>query len=95
MLKELRVKLTVSVIKQGKRYIAFSPALDLSTSGKSEAEAKRRFQEAVSIFFEELNKAGNVAAVLSGLGWRKEQRKWQPPHVVAQESVGVRIPAAA
>ena len=95
MLKELRVKLTVSIIKQGKRYIAFSPALDLSTSGKSAAEARKRFQEAVGIFFEELEEAGNVAAVLSGLGWRKERRTWQPPHVVTQESVGVRIPAAA
>ena len=52
MKKLVQIKLSVSVLKQGKRYIVYSPALDLSTSGKSDAEAKKRFSEAAMIFME-------------------------------------------
>lgn len=60
----LEVSLPVSILKEGKYFIAYSPALDLSTSAKSFEEAKKRFEEVVPIFFEELLEKGTVEEVL-------------------------------
>jgi len=89
----LEFKLPVSIIKEGKKYIAYTPALDLSTSGKSYGEAKRRFEEIVKIFFEELIKKGTLEEVLRDLGWKRVQTKWNPPLVISQDFQTVRVPA--
>jgi predicted RNase H-like HicB family nuclease len=94
---EFKASLGVGLSKQGSRYVAYSPALDISTSGKTEAEAKKRFSELVPLFFEELVDAGTLDEVLSELGWKKEGTKkagWRPPHI-KNEQVQVRIPVAA
>jgi len=81
----LQVKLPVSVIKEGDAYIAYTPALDLSTFGKTYESAKERFEESVAIFFEELVKKGTLEEVLYNLGWKRTQAKWNPPLVVSQD----------
>jgi len=88
----LKFKLPVSILREGKKYIAYTPALDLSTSGKSYEEAKRRFSEIVNIFFEELIKKGTLEKVLRDLGWERVQAKWNPPVIVSQESQTIRVP---
>lgn len=55
----LEFKLPVSILREGKKYIAYTPALDLSTSGKSYEEAKKRFEEIVNIFLKNLLKKGH------------------------------------
>jgi len=87
-----RVSLPVSILKEGRYFIAYTPALDLSTSGLSFEEVKRRFGEVVQIFFEELLEKGTLDEVLSDLGWQKIKKEWVPPFVVAQESESFRIP---
>ena len=82
----------MSILREKNRYIAYTTALDLSTSGRTYQEAKRRFGEAVNIFFEELEKMGTLDEVLQNLGWRKMQKQWQPPVVVSHESEIVRVP---
>ena len=44
----LEFKLSVSIIKEGNKYIAYTPALDLSTSSKNYRGVKRRFEEIVN-----------------------------------------------
>ncbi len=95
MKKLAQINLTIQVLKQAKRYIAYSSALDLSTSGRSEAEAKKRFGEAAMLFIEELEKAGTLQDVLRELGWKKAQRQWSPPKIVSEGAVGIRMPVAA
>lgn len=85
MLK-LNIQLPVSIFKEGRHYIAYTPALDLSTSGKDYETVKKRFQEIVVIFFEELLKKGTLKEVLKNLGWQKINKKWRPPTIVSQES---------
>lgn len=89
----LEVNLPVSVIKEGKKYIAYTPALDLSTSGKNYEEAKKRFKEATGIFFEELIKRGALEETLTDLGWKKVQTKWNPPLVISQDFQTIKLPA--
>jgi hypothetical protein len=88
----LELNLPVSFIQEGKKVVAYTPALDLSTSGESEDEAKRRFSEIVAIFFKDLIENGTVDAVLSDLGWHKGREAWSPP-AISQDSVRVRVPA--
>lgn len=86
------VQLPVSVIKEGKYFIAYTPALDLSTSGKTFPEVRKRFEEVVAIFFEELSEKGTLSEVLTNLGWRKVEHKWSPPVEVSHLVQTVRIP---
>ena len=85
-------QLPVSIFKEGKHFVAYTPALDLSTSGKSYDEAKTRFREIVGIFFEELVKKGTLDEVLTGLGWQKIKKQWEPPVVVSQELEKISLP---
>ena len=88
---KLEFKLPVSVIKEDKRYIAYTPALDLSTSGKSYNEAKKRFEEIVNIFFEEIIKKGTLEKVLHDLGWKQIKTKWSPPAIISHNFQEVQI----
>lgn len=89
-----KLKLNVNIIKHGKTFVAYSPALDISTSGKSEADARKKFEELVHIFFEELEEAGTTEEALTDLGWKKTKKQWQQPKV-SQKSVDIDIPASA
>jgi len=88
----LEISLPVSILREGKRFVAYTPALDLSTSANSFEKVRERFNEIVNILFEELIKKGTLEDVLRDLGWKKVQRKWTPPVVVSQESQTVRVP---
>lgn len=89
----LQIKLPVTIIREGKKFVAYTPALDLSTSGKSYNEVKERFKEVVSIFFEEISEAGTLGDVLKDSGWQKLKKQWLPPLVISQETGAVSIPA--
>ncbi len=88
----LRISLPVSVFREDNTFIAYTPALDLSTSGKSFQIVMKRFEEVVKIFFEELTEAGTLDEVLKNYGWKKVKREWQPPVLIAQESANIQIP---
>lgn len=97
---ELKTSLPVTISKHGKRYVAYTPALDLSTSGKSVSEVKHRFAQVVALFFEELEEAGTTADVLSELGWRRQEKTsrtsrvpWQPPEAVHRK-FQITVPSA-
>ncbi len=83
--------LSVSILKEGSRFIAYSPAIELSTSGKTHKEAKKRFKEASSLFFEEIMENGTLEDVLKDLGWKKERKQWNPPVVISQESQEINV----
>lgn len=86
--------LPVSLIQEGEQVVAYTPALDISTSGKDEAEARKRFGELVNIFFRDLLENGTLEEMLLELGWHKSKATWNPP-VISQGSVNVRVPAFA
>jgi len=84
-----KFKLPILFFREGKHFIAYSPVLDLSTSGKDYEEVKRRFDELVKIFFEELISKGTLEEVLGELGWQKIKGKWQPPLLITQDYVSI------
>lgn len=91
----VEVKLSVVFLREGDRFIAYSPALDLSTSGHTHDEAKKRFDEIVQIFIEELTTNGTTEEVLGDLGWRQKEKQWIPPILVSHEIETFSLPAAA
>ncbi len=80
---KMNIDLSVVVFKEGTSYVAYSPALDLSTSAKTDKKARQRFSEAVRLFFEELAELGTTQEVLASLGWKKVRSNWKPPMVVS------------
>ncbi len=91
----LQFNLQVSFLKEKNRFVAYTPVLDLSTSGRTLKEAKRRFGEASILFFEELIRKGTLEEVLLDLGWQKVRKEWKSPVIVSQESETIRVPVNA
>ncbi len=93
-----KVALTVEFYREGNKFIAFSPALDLSTCGDTQEQARKRFEEALQLFLEEADKMGTLEDVLLECGWKKVghlQKSWQPPVFVGQTQKEVRLPCPA
>ena len=87
----IQAKIPVSILREGDSFVAYTPALDLSTAGKTYEEVQKRFSEAVELFLEEIISMGTADTVLSDLGWRKVRTKWQPPVVVAMDTMAVAV----
>lgn len=84
----------VTIFKEKDTFIAYTPVLDLATSADSFEKVKKRFEEIVALFFEELQKKGTMDDVLSSLGWIKKTQKWQPPVSVSHSIESIRVPYA-
>ena len=96
----LSAKLPGEIFKEGNQFIAYCPALDISTSANSLTEVKKMFAEMVDIFFEEVIKMGTIDEVLSQCGWRKvskPKKHWEPPKrefiTELQQEVSIPCPA--
>ena len=90
---KMEFNLSVTILREGKRFVAYSPGLDLSTSGKTLVEASRRFTEAAMIFFEELTKKGTLEEALLDLGWQKKNKVLEPPLVASQKAEKIMVAA--
>lgn len=90
----LKFNLSVIFFREKSIFVAYSPALDLSTAGKTFASAKSRFTEAANIFFEEIIKKGAINEVLEDLGWQKTKKNWLPPQIISHESETIQIPVS-
>lgn len=86
-----KVKLPLVIFKEDKSFVAYSPALDLSTAGESFEIAKKRFDKAVKIFFAEVIESGNLDEVLAEYGWVKIKKNWKAPTTVFHDNVPVMI----
>ncbi len=78
-------QLQVSFIKEGSKFIAYAPALDIATSGRNLGQARKRFEELARIFFSELHKRKVLDKALTELGWEKKgsPKKWVSPTILS------------
>ncbi len=90
----IQARIPVIFFEEGDEFVAYSPALDLSSCGGSLEQAKKRFAEAVDIFFKEISEMGTLDEVLSECGWRKVSpgRIWSPPVYLGHLQQEVEIP---
>lgn len=71
----IEFNLPVSFLKEGKSFVAYTPTLDLDTTGITLKETQKNFVEAVNIFFEKLMKMGTTNEVLEELNWQRKKGK--------------------
>ena len=79
VMPRIHISIPVSVFKEDKVFVAYTPALDLSTCADTWTEAKKQFAELVGIFFEELERKGTTGEVLESMGWKRMKRSWSAP----------------
>ena len=78
----LEARLPLIFIQGVKDIIAFSPALDLATQGRTREEAMQNLKEATALFFEEAK--ANLNEVLIELGWSKADKTLSPPVYIGE-----------
>jgi hypothetical protein len=90
----IEAKIPVLFFQEGKKVVAYSPALDLSSCGDTEEQARKRFAEAAFIFLSEIHKMGTIGEVLEECGWHKvpDQNTWAPPVYKSCTEESVKIP---
>ena len=67
------VDVEILLIKEGKYFVAYCPALGVSSYGDSEKEAKTGFEEALNIFIDETERKGSFEKALLKMGWSLKQ----------------------
>ncbi|MCD4780048.1 MAG: type II toxin-antitoxin system HicB family antitoxin [Candidatus Omnitrophica bacterium] len=97
----LNLKLPVQIIKENDAFVAYTPALDLSTQGDTYEEAQQMFEELINVFFAELIEMGTLEKVLKECGWievkTKAKKEWRPPErlVLSDKTQSFKIPCPA
>jgi predicted RNase H-like HicB family nuclease len=82
--KKVNVDIIISIFKESKYYVAYCPALELSSYGKTEKEAKAYFEDALKVFLEDTIERGTLEKCLLKFGWTLQQKpeiKYLPPRI--------------
>lgn len=82
--KVIEVQVDVLFIHEGDYIVAYCPSLELSAYAKRMTTAKKKFDEVLKIFFEDVHKKGTLEKVLLQLGWTLRQIpdiSYKPPQV--------------
>jgi hypothetical protein len=78
----VHINIEVMLFKEHDTFVAYCPALELSSYGVNQADAKKAFEGALSIFIKETSKRGTLEKFLLKLGWSLEQKpkvNYRPP----------------
>jgi hypothetical protein len=79
-----KINLAVFLVKEGDFMVAYCPALELSSYGETEKEAKIAFGDSLKIFLEDTEEKGTLVKCLLDLGWQIKNvptPKYVPPKI--------------
>lgn len=84
-MNEIILSVPVFIVKEENSFVAYCPALELSSYGDSSEDAKDGFEDAVKIFIDEALKRGTLEKMLLNFGWtlRKKPQPLYEPNVAA------------
>ena len=82
----------MQIFKEGEAFIAYTPALDLSTYADNMDDLQKRFSEAVEIFLEIVINKGTLEEVLTDLGWTRKDKTLNPPVFIGSQVKSFNIP---
>ena len=80
----LIVGLHVEMIEEDGHFVAYCPALELSSYGKNADIARKRFEKELEIFFVETTRKGTLDKYLLKMGWtlrKKPVPQYIPPEI--------------
>lgn len=83
---QLSIEVDVFIAIDGDYYVAYCPALNLSSYGRSAQEATDSFKIELEIFVEETNRKGTLEKYLLQNGWNLQLHKYTPPVSVPNTS---------
>lgn len=89
---QVEFNLPVTILKEGESFVAYSSAIELSSVGDTFEEARRMFEEAAIIFFEELMENNTLEEVLGELGWQRNDHQLSPPVVISNQMMPLSFP---
>jgi hypothetical protein len=92
--QERKIALTVQVWKEAGTHVAYTPELDISSSGKTVSRAKSRLREAVALFIEEAGRMGTLSDILEEAGFERPGRSYKPRRILTREKMQSTLPAA-
>ena len=69
----IKVEVEIFVVKEGDFFVAYCPALQVSSYGNTGKDAKKGFDGALNIFINETEKRGSFEKVLLKMGWSLKQ----------------------
>lgn len=70
----VNVNVQIVLFQEDGMWVAYCPALELSSYGDDQEEAKEAFEEAMKIFLSETNRKGTLERYLLKLGWQLQQK---------------------
>lgn len=79
------VDVEVFLAKDGDAFIAYCPALNLSTYGENDEDVRKAFQDALGIFIDNAIEQKSLERTLLMYGWTLRQRHFQPPRLSVSE----------
>jgi predicted RNase H-like HicB family nuclease len=90
----IEVELPLLIWRENDQYVAFTPALDLSTCGSTNEDAVNNFSQAVELFVETAIERKTIDDLLESLGWIAAPNNWSPPSqpLKGNPSFPVRLP---
>ncbi|MBI4143142.1 type II toxin-antitoxin system HicB family antitoxin [Candidatus Uhrbacteria bacterium] len=81
----MQITYTAQLLKEDGTYVAYAPELDVSSCGDSPDAARHALQEAVTLFLEEMQRAGTLHTILGEAGYREHGGQWEPPEFIGFE----------
>jgi len=79
------------IFKEGDTYVAYVPALDLSSCGATDEEARRNIRDAVRGFLATSAEMGTLAEILQEAGYEQHGEDWLAPEFVAMDRLTMSI----
>jgi predicted RNase H-like HicB family nuclease len=86
-----RFSFTVHIFKEGGTYVAYVPALDVSSCGATDEEARRNIRDAVSGFLAASADQGTLDEILEEAGYEREGEEWHAPEFVSVDRLTTSI----
>ncbi len=75
----------------GSTYVAYVPALDVSSCGATDEEARRNIRDAVRGFLAASADMGALAEILEEAGYRQDGDGWRAPEFVSTDHLSTSI----
>lgn len=81
----------VHIFKEGDTYVAHVPALDVSSCGATDDEARRNIRDAVRGFLASSADLGTLDEILEEAGYQREGDKWVAPEFVSVDRLSMSL----
>lgn len=85
----ININIQVVLFQEDNMWVAYCPALEISSYGDDQKDAKAAFDEAMAIFINETDRKGTLERYLLKLGWQLQQKPkpvYNQPNFSLQEN---------